>query len=286
MIRDDTLIKHVSDTALWVSYYRSLESYESDPLFRDDLAKKLAGERGERIAHHMGSTSRYTHWNVVIRTLIIDQFVRDQVASGVDTIVNLGAGLDTRPYRMGLPKSVQWIEVDYPHMIEYKDRVLHDEVPTVSLRRISLDLSDRTERQKLFTQINRDAKKALVITEGVIIYLSEQQVAELAEDLGNQPHFQFWIAEYLSKDVYRHFQNRKRMEKMKNAPFEFFPQDWFGFFKNKGWKIHEIRYLGEEGNRVNRKMPIPLWAKIVSSFIPKNQKKKFQRQMGYAIFIK
>jgi len=37
-------------------------------------------------------------WAIVIRTCIIDDYIRLAVAQGIDTVLNLGAGLDTRPY--------------------------------------------------------------------------------------------------------------------------------------------------------------------------------------------
>src|SRR5262249_45779088 len=58
---------------------------------------------------------------VVILTVILDDYIRQAIAAGVDTILNLGAGLDTRPYRIDLPNSLRWIEVDFPHVIELKE---------------------------------------------------------------------------------------------------------------------------------------------------------------------
>src|SRR5262245_39319823 len=106
-----TLIHHVSDTSLWVAYYRAEESDRPDALFHDPLARRLVGERGQAIAKSMESVGRFTRWTVVIRTLLIDRFIDDLVhREGVDTVINLGAGLDTRPYRMKLPSELRWIE--------------------------------------------------------------------------------------------------------------------------------------------------------------------------------
>ena len=91
-------IEHVSDTALWVAACRALESERPDALFRDPLAARLAGERGREIARSMPNQAA-TSWSVVVRTCVIDDFLREAIASGVDTILNLGAGLDTRPYQ-------------------------------------------------------------------------------------------------------------------------------------------------------------------------------------------
>src|SRR3954462_4287550 len=94
----DDHLHHVSDTALWVAHYRAEESERPDALFRDPFAKALAGERGRRIAQAMGATAKYTRWTLVIRTVLIDRYIEAAIAGGVDTILNLGAGLDTRPY--------------------------------------------------------------------------------------------------------------------------------------------------------------------------------------------
>ena len=80
-------------------------------------------------------------WSVVIRTVIIDNLINQALAEGVDTILNLGAGLDTRPYRMALPKTLRWVEVDYPHVIALKEERLAGEEPYCRLKRIKLDLT-------------------------------------------------------------------------------------------------------------------------------------------------
>lgn len=58
-------------------------------------------------------------WVLTIRTVAIDRLIVMAIENGVDTVINLGAGLDTRPYRMKLPSLLRWIEVDFPHMIDY-----------------------------------------------------------------------------------------------------------------------------------------------------------------------
>src|SRR3954464_2635980 len=113
----DATLHNVSDTALWVAHYRAEESERPDALFRDPYAQRLAGERGRRIAQAMGATAKYTRWTLVIRTVLIDRYIDAAIEAGVDTILNLGAGLDTRPYRMTLPASLQWIEVDQANII-------------------------------------------------------------------------------------------------------------------------------------------------------------------------
>jgi methyltransferase (TIGR00027 family) len=282
----DSDIQHVSDTAIWVAHYRALESERPDALFKDDLAKRLVGARGAAIAEGMGGSFRYTQWSVVIRTVVIDRFVQKLVGEGVDTVINLGAGLDTRPYRLDLPPSLRWIEVDYPAVIEHKERILGTQPPRVRLERIGLDLADVQQRRELLARLGSECRKALVLTEGVILYLSEDQVASLADDLQAQKSFQFWIAEYFAPQMYSHFRAQDRTQRLRNAPVQFLPSDWFGFFQAHGWAPREVSYLPEESKKLGRRMPLPLWARLVLRLAPAEAATRHMRLAGYAVLTR
>ncbi len=286
MPEDGAAIQHVSDTAIWVAYYRALESERPDALFRDDLAKTLVGTRGRAIAENLKRSSRYTRWSVIIRTAIIDDFIRKKVAEGVDLVLNLGAGLDTRPYRLELPASLHWIEVDYPGIIEHKQRLLKAETPRMNLERITLDLADVDERRKLFARLNTQFKSILVLTEGVIPYLTEEHVASLADDLHAEGNFRFWIAEFFSPRIYGYFKTKQSMKRMKNAPFRFFPEDWFGLFRGHGWAPEEIKYLGEESQKLGRTPPYPWWVKLLLRFAKEEKVAASRKMSAYLIMAR
>ncbi len=277
-------VQHVSDTALWVAHYRAEESRRPDALFHDPFAERLAGERGEVIARSMSSTARYTAWTLAMRTVIIDRFIQEMIAAGIDTVLNLGAGLDARPYRMRLPRELKWIEVDYAHMIEHKSRILADAEPKCQLERISLDLALREERVKLFSQISACAKKVVVITEGVIPYLTEGQVAELADDLRATPNFHAWIAEYFAPQTYRYLKDPRRRRVLKNTPFQFFPAQWFPFFAAHGWYPEKISYLAEESIRHHREIPGPWWTSLFRWFTRSKNGQVFRKLTGYVVY--
>ncbi len=95
------LISDVSDTARWVAAYRARESARPDALFRDPLAARLAGDRGQRIARALARPGD-DGWPLVTRTQLIDQLVTTAVAGGCDCVLDLAAGFDTRPYRYSL----------------------------------------------------------------------------------------------------------------------------------------------------------------------------------------
>ena len=183
------MIRNISDTALWAAVYRAQETERPEAVFRDPFARRLAGSRGQEIADHVGS-QKSQEWAWVARTYVFDRCISEQVAQGVDMVVNLAAGLDARPYRMDLPATLKWIEVDLPELLSYKEAILKTDVPKCSLERIALDLSNVAARQELFDQLGRRASKVLVVTEGILIYLSQEEVIALASDLRNSASFQ------------------------------------------------------------------------------------------------
>src|SRR5271156_6264636 len=126
MSDEGPLIRSISDTALWVAVYRARETERPDALFRDPFARRLAGGSGGQIAPSMVFSERAT-WAFVMRTYLYDQYITEQLQQGVDMVVNLAAGLDARPYRMALPASLPWIEVDLPAILDYKEKILAGE---------------------------------------------------------------------------------------------------------------------------------------------------------------
>jgi methyltransferase (TIGR00027 family) len=281
----DTLIGNVSDTAFWIAHYRALESQRADALFHDPLAGVLAGDRGKQIARGM-PRAFMTAWFIVIRTCIIDDYLRFAIAQGADIVLNLGAGLDTRPYRMDLPSSLLWVEADYPDIIDLKQKRLSREAPRCRLERVKLDLACLPERRQLFASVNARGKKMVVLTEGVIPYLNVEAVGSLADDLRALDHACYWIVDYMAPAIIQHRQ-RLMKTKMQNAPFQFKPGDWFGLFRGHGWHLREIRYLSEEGERRHRPIRVPLPYKLTMGiqrlFISKKRRETFRKFAGYAI---
>src|SRR6476620_7676279 len=136
----ESLIRDISDTARWVAIFRAEESERADALFHDPFARQLAGERGKQIADAIEFSKKHS-WSFVARTWLFDDFIRRHVNSGFDMVINLAAGLDTRPYRMSLPSSLNWVDVDLPGIIDYKSAFMAKERPTCKLQSIRLDLS-------------------------------------------------------------------------------------------------------------------------------------------------
>jgi O-methyltransferase involved in polyketide biosynthesis len=244
-------LRSISDTAFWVAVYRARESERPDAVFRDPLARRLAGEQGEQIARSIAFGEKHA-WSYVARTWAIDQIIDRLVKAGTDVVVNLAAGLDTRPYRMELPASLQWIEVDLGQVIDYKERVLAGEKPRCALERVCLDLSDISARRELFSKVNRRAKRAVVLTEGLLVYLSRDEVLSLGSDLGWQPNFQDWIVEVISPGLLRMLQKNLRALGEMGSPPKFGPAEGPDFFLPCGWKPVEVLSLLKTAAKLKR----------------------------------
>ena len=230
-------IRNISDTAQWVAIYRAIETERPDALFKDPFARKLAGERGQQIYDSAAKRSN-PEWAYAMRTYLVDRYVLQEVGSGVDMVINLAAGLDTRPYRMELPSSLQWIEVDLPDMIDYKERMLRDAKPICRLERVRLDLADVSARNKLFAQLGSRAKKAMIVSEGLIIYLTREQVEQLAQDLAKVRTFQRWVTDLANPVILKMIQkNMGQRLADAGAPLHFAPVEGPKFFEQHGWRV-------------------------------------------------
>jgi methyltransferase (TIGR00027 family) len=248
----DSSVRNVSDTARWVAYFRARETQRPDALFRDPFAERLAGERGFQIANTLAQGNKH-EWAWVARTYLFDQFISREIQEGTDLVVNLAAGLDARPYRMNLSSALQWVEVDFPEIISYKEEVLGNDMPKCGLERISLDLSDGPGRRALFEQVNSRAKKITVVSEGLLIYFSAEEVASLARDLGLGDHFQSWIIDLASPGQLKLMQRStgKQLNDA-NAAFKFGPPEGANFFVPCGWKPADIQGFLETAARLGR----------------------------------
>ena len=199
---DQLLVRDVSDTARSVAFNRAVETERADALFRDPFARRLAGELGERIANSK-SFSRGIGWPIVARTYLIDKMIRAQIAQGADTVINLAAGLDTRPYRMELPASLRWVEVDLPGIISYKEEVLRGEKPACSLERVRLDLSDVSARRKLSASSGVRRARRWLSPKDCSFTFGSEEVALFAQDLAAVPSFGSWIIDLASPALMR-----------------------------------------------------------------------------------
>jgi len=279
-----TAIEHVSDTARWVALYRAMESERSDALFRDPYARRLAGERGERILASMRKGQAWA-WPMIVRTAVMDELILRAIErDGADTVLNLAAGLDTRPYRLPLKATLRWVEVDFPDVIAYKQEQLAGERPACALEQVGIDLTDVAGRRALFGQIGAAPRRVLVVSEGLLIYLNPEQVAALAADLAVPRSFRWWLIDLGSPRLLKMMEKTwGRAVAAGNAPFRFAPAEGTRFFEPHGWREAEYRSMWEESLRLKRTMRGAwLWG-LIGRLYPKAKREQFRRMSGIVL---
>ncbi|MEU1205300.1 SAM-dependent methyltransferase [Nocardia sp. NPDC005825] len=248
------IISSVSDTARWVAVYRAIESDRPDALFHDPLAGMLAGEVGPAIAAETRRVMGEHGWPIVARTKLIDDMITSAIAEGCDRVVNLAAGLDTRPYRLDLPKDLVWVEADLPALLEEKKRLLEWQTPRCRLIRRGVDLADPIARKVFLADALAGASRAFVITEGLVMYLRPEEVRELSFDFRRR-EIAWWVVDIVSVVI------AERLERsgdglLKNAPFTFTPANGVAFFEEDGWAVLDIESILLAAGRFRRLSPL------------------------------
>lgn len=224
----------IGKTAAWMAAYRALESTRPDRHFDDPLAQRFAehselpGPRGYDPAYSM-VVQRTVTFDTVIRTLVREQ--------GVDVVVNLACGFDTRPYRLDLPAALHWIEADLPEVIAHKREILGHETPRCRLKSLGVDLVDQAARAGVVAEAERSGARALVITEGLLFYLEPDAAFGLARDLHRSRHIAYWLTDMMSPMA------RNRMNAMAarelgaaGTRLRFAPREGADVFKPLGWR--------------------------------------------------
>ena len=257
----DPLIRNISDTALWMAVYRARETDRPDAVFRDPFARALAGERGEQILEAIPFAEENA-WPFVARTHLFDRGIARHVKAGADLVLNLAAGLDTRPYRMDLPSSLRWVEVDLPEILDYKEEVLADAKPVCALERVRLDLFNHDARRGLFARISREASNVLVVSEGLLIYLMPDEVCALGRDLAAPSSIRHWIADIASPGLVAMLKERIGQHlQHAGAPFLFAPPEGPAFFEGCGWKAIQIASMLKTARKLDR---LPLFLRMIA----------------------
>lgn len=252
MATDQPSIRHISDTARWAAFFRARESERPDAVFHDPYARKLAGERGEEIARTLPFHEKNS-WSWITRTWTFDRLITQEIQQGTDLVLNLAAGLDARPYRMPLPMSLKWVEVDLPAILDYKEQVLRDEKPRCALERVRMDLADVNARRALLDRLAASAQRALVISEGLLIYLKPEEVATLAEDLSQRQSFQSWIVDIASPGLLQMVKKNTAAQIGEGAAeMQFAPENGPQFFVAHGWTPAEVHSAIKTAARLKR----------------------------------
>ncbi|HEX8041508.1 MAG TPA: hypothetical protein VF490_20310, partial [Chryseosolibacter sp.] len=136
----------------------------------------------------------------------------------------------------------------------------------------------------LFQKLGGDTTNALIITEGVIGYLTNEQAAQLSEDLYAIPSFRYWIMDYSQGRLRRNRLSRKLKKKLQHAPLQFTDKQPLKFFGRHGWKVNENIHILDEADRIGRKLPMSLSLNVLFTLFPAKIRKLGNETYGYVMF--
>jgi O-methyltransferase involved in polyketide biosynthesis len=206
-------LRGVSETLLIPLHYRAEESRRGTGSFKDAMAERFH----DALAYDWkrlgtGPLSSVQRIGMAARTKILDEQVGSFIATHPDgLVVNLGAGLDTRFYRLD-NGSIRWIELDLPDVITFRHRL---EEP-LDIRHALLAASVLDDRW--VPEVKRyDKEPLLFVAEGLFPYFSEQQHRNVFTLLADNFPAQEMLFQTSAPSVTRGLAHESDLTKMKDS---------------------------------------------------------------------
>ena len=201
--QDDAADKVSTESSRTVAALRAVDTEDATLDFAEPLAAWLAGDEWVKRIRHVkemtGQCGKGLITDVTLRCIALDAEVLDAcgAGAGIQQVVLLGAGMDTRPYRLDLP-DVAWFEVDVPAISHLKRQRIaqapdhlrpHTIARTRCLEQVPLDLAESLDqlRPVLVARGFDVQAPALYLLEGLVYYLSEEENRELFQQLPASP---------------------------------------------------------------------------------------------------
>ncbi|GAA4112586.1 class I SAM-dependent methyltransferase [Streptomyces hundungensis] len=239
-------------TAVGVARVRALETGREDALFRDPLARAFAAAGGlwphsPALADDEAAQRRRraVAYSIVIRTKFLDDLLRQASASGVRQVVLLGAGMDSRAFRMDWPDGTRLFEVDTAAPLDFKASVLREERAVARCERITVPVDLREDWPGALAAAGHDpAAPTVWIAEGLLIYLPEDAVELLLARIGAQSAAGSWLGLTLgSRGVLERFGAGAAPGSAASLWVSEMPDDPVAWLAGHGWKAagHTLR---------------------------------------------
>jgi len=166
-------------TALPIAAARANENAHNDRMIVDPLATKLLAGENQLLTETKGFDG-----HMVKRTLIGDDLVKESHRLGTRQVVSIGAGMDSRAFRLGLV-DMRFFEVDKQQLFDMKEPLVRD-VPTQCLDRkiIAGDLANMDLKNGLQKAGFNASQPTCWLLEGLVMYLTASEMRKLAAQIG------------------------------------------------------------------------------------------------------
>ncbi|MDY0362249.1 MAG: class I SAM-dependent methyltransferase [Desulforegulaceae bacterium] len=166
---------NISKSLLLPLYFRAVESQKKDAIFVDEKAAEIIKNIDYDFERMDGFNIIQTA--TIMRESSFDSLVKRFIENNPDSIViNIGAGLDTRFFRMDNEKII-WYELDLPEIIETRKEIFDE---TERYKFIDASAFDMKWPEKINNNENRPV---LLIAEGFLFYFPKSAVIELVKKL-------------------------------------------------------------------------------------------------------
>lgn len=143
------------------------------PVCGDRYAHLFMCDYGARV-YELFKEETNCNASILVRHRVIDELLQEQLAQRPDScIITIGAGFDSRPYRL---HGGTWYELDEPQLITWKEERLPAGECSNSLQRISIDFASERLEDKLAAI--KPTGPVILVIEGVFIYLTEQEILQ------------------------------------------------------------------------------------------------------------
>jgi len=240
----------VAATALFVAAVRARESERTNPLFRDELSALLSGPEGlawlaESERDPASNYRRESFPYLEVRTRYFDDWASGAVREyGANQLVVLGAGMDTRAFRLSWPDDLRFWEVDTPELFSLKETRLQSAGVRLSCERITIpaDLTSRSwVRSLLETGFERN-RPTVWLAEGLFQYLAAADIDQILESASSVSSIgSRFLAEIISEDHLRNNSNRPAMKRRsaRGTPWMFGTNDPETLFRRHGWTVDQ-----------------------------------------------
>ncbi|HEX8889098.1 MAG TPA: SAM-dependent methyltransferase [Pyrinomonadaceae bacterium] len=228
-------MKPISRTAFYCCGIRMQDAENDNPLCGDTYARAFMNEEALKFLETFKDDVGPNIGNVVRHRIIDDLLRRELEVNPSERILIIGAGFDTRAYRL---KGGSWIEFDEPQVIAYKNERLPAGQSANELERIAVDFATEPLAEKLLPFATR--KQVTVVIEGVLMYLEENQIKELLQTLGQHFPKHKLICDLMNRDFFeKHARPIHGKIASLGAPFKFIADEPAKVFRESGYELTE-----------------------------------------------
>ena len=205
---EQVTLSGVNETLLVPLYARALESRKENALFRDETAMQIVGSLDYDFTKI--AKSKMNMWGCAARTLLFDEQTKKHLELHPDcSVINLACGLDDRFRRVDNGR-IQWYNIDLPAVMELRKKLIpqNDRVTELACSAFDRDWMDQVE----------DRDHALILAEGFLMYVTEQQVKDLLEGISRHFRNSLLLLELMSRWMADH-QNLHSIHKTNQVTF-------------------------------------------------------------------